>query len=137
MRRARGFSLLEVLVAFAIMALVASVLFQIFGGALRNAGAADDYSRAVLIAESKLATLGVEKPMREGNDNGSENDGHFTWQMTIAPFVPPEGGPSADATPSLANRLLQADITVSWEAGEKPRAVTLTTLRMAPKDLAQ
>src|SRR5436853_188713 len=36
MRRARGFSLLEVLVAFAIMALVASVLFEIFGGALRN-----------------------------------------------------------------------------------------------------
>ena len=41
--------------AVGVCALVASVLFQIFGGALRNAGAADDYSRAVLIAESKLA----------------------------------------------------------------------------------
>ena len=51
----RGFSMLEVLVAFVILALVGTALFRLFSGALNNASAADDYSRAVLVAESVLA----------------------------------------------------------------------------------
>ena len=35
----RGFSLLEVLVAFVILSLVATALFRMFGGALGNAAA--------------------------------------------------------------------------------------------------
>jgi len=46
-RHARGFSLLEVLVAFVILALVAGALFELFGGALRNAGAAGEWTRAL------------------------------------------------------------------------------------------
>jgi general secretion pathway protein I len=134
MRRARGFSLLEVLVAFAIVTLVGSVLFQIFGGALRNAGAADEYSRAALIAESKLAALGVEKPLQEGSDAGSEEDGRFNWTLTVAPYVAPDT-PAPDAgTPLSRRKLVQADMTVSWEAGEHPRSVTLTTLRLMARD---
>jgi prepilin-type N-terminal cleavage/methylation domain-containing protein len=37
---AGGFSLLEVLVAFVILALVATALFRLFGGALSNASGA-------------------------------------------------------------------------------------------------
>ena len=59
MRRARGFSLLEVLVAFVILAAVATALFRLFSGALANASAADEYSRAMLVAESALAGLGI------------------------------------------------------------------------------
>ena len=51
-RCVRGFSLLEVLVAFVILALVATALFRLFSGALQNASAAEEWSRAVLVAES-------------------------------------------------------------------------------------
>ena len=50
----RGFSLLEVLVAFVILALVATAIFRLIGGALGNAGVAEDVSRAVLVAQSRL-----------------------------------------------------------------------------------
>ena len=40
-RHAGGFSLLEVLVAFIIVALVVTALFRLYGGALGNASAAD------------------------------------------------------------------------------------------------
>ena len=67
--RARGFSLLEVLVAFVILSLVATALFRLFGGALNNASAADDYSRAALLAESVLAETAAG-PLREGGAAG-------------------------------------------------------------------
>ena len=51
----RGFSMLEVLVAFVILALVGTALFRLFSGALTTSAAAEDYSRAVLVADSVLA----------------------------------------------------------------------------------
>ena len=66
----RGFSLLEVLVAFVILSLVAIALFRLFSGALNNASAADDYSRAVLVAESALATAAAAQPLREATQSG-------------------------------------------------------------------
>src|ERR1700690_801183 len=61
--RAAGFSLLEVLAAFVILALVGTALFRVFSGALGNVAASDEYSRATLYAESRLAGLGVETPL--------------------------------------------------------------------------
>ena len=40
--------------AFVILALVATALFRLFGGALGNAGVAEDASRAILLAQSRL-----------------------------------------------------------------------------------
>ena len=65
--RVRGFSLLEVLVAFVILSLVATALFRLFSGALQNVSAADDYSRAVLVAESALAAAAVDAPAPRGD----------------------------------------------------------------------
>ena len=72
---AAGFSLLEVLVAFIILALVGTALFELFGGALNNASAADEYSRAALFAESRLTAAALETPLREGGDQGVSEDG--------------------------------------------------------------
>src|SRR6478609_1305712 len=66
--RHRGFSLLEVLVAFVIVALVATALFRLFGGALNNASAAGEWSRALLLAESRLALAANVVPLREASD---------------------------------------------------------------------
>ena len=74
----RGFSLLEVLAAFVILALVATALFRLFGGALGNVGIAEDASRAVLVAESRLAAARGE-PFRAGTESGTEDDGRIGW----------------------------------------------------------
>ena len=63
-----GFSLLEVLVAFVIVALVVTALFRLFGGALGNASAADEWTRALLVAQSRLALAASVEPLREATD---------------------------------------------------------------------
>ena len=73
-RRQRGFSLLEVLVAFVILSLVVTALFRLFSGALVNASAADDYTHAVLVAESALAEAAAAVPLVEATNSGSADD---------------------------------------------------------------
>ncbi len=65
--RQHGFSLLEVLVAFAILSLSLGVLLAIFGKGMDLVGTSDKYTRAVLLAESTLASVGVEKTLQEGD----------------------------------------------------------------------
>ena len=65
------------LAAFVILALVGTALFRLFSGALGNASLADEYSRATLYAESRLAGIGVEAPLREGSQQGTSEDGYY------------------------------------------------------------
>ncbi|MGQ0591933.1 MAG: type IV pilus modification PilV family protein, partial [Gammaproteobacteria bacterium] len=65
-RHARGISLLEVLVAFAIMALALGLLLRIFGTGLRSSAAAERYSAATLWAESLMAGAGSTWPLDPG-----------------------------------------------------------------------
>ncbi len=113
--RAGGFSLIEVLAAFVILALVGTALFRLFSGALGNASLADEYGRATLYAESRLAALGVETPLREGSFQGTSEDGTYTWSATIAPFSPPGTTPDMDGTAAaMAVRLWRLAVTVRW-----------------------
>ena len=134
--RAVGFSLLEVLVAFVILSLVATALFRLFSGALNNASAADDYSRAVLVAESVLAETAAARPLREATAQGAADDGRIEWTTRVEPYVAPGVSPDVErASQSMNVRLyrVSVDVTFPSPAGGK-RALTLATTRLSPKD---
>ena len=69
-KRSRGYTLVEVLVAFMIMALALTVLLRIFASGVRNVSVSSEYAQAVLIGESRLATAGIDamKQMARGNN---------------------------------------------------------------------
>lgn len=133
----RGFSLLEVLAAFVVLALVGTALFRIFSGALGNASLSDEYSRATLYAESRLASPGVETPLREGVQQGTSDDGKYAWAARIAPYRPPASTPDLDAAVDLMPvRLWRIAVTVSWPGvGGNDRSVALATVRLAAKEV--
>ena len=101
----RGFSLLEVLVAFVILALVATALFGLFGGALGNAGVAEDVSRAVLIARAGSTPRAAS--CAAARRRGTEED-RYEWTTRIEPWEAakprrrePPASPVADADAAL------------------------------------
>src|SRR5450759_5150233 len=82
---AEGFSLLEILVAFTLMALIVAVLMRVFSGGLQGAGLAEDYARATSLAESKLAGIGSEIPWKPGELNGTEA-GKYRWKIAMQDY---------------------------------------------------
>jgi len=130
----RGFSLLEVLVAFVILALVATALFRLFGGALGNAGVAEDASRAVLIAQSRLDAARGE--LRGGSTSGTEQD-RYEWTTRIEPWEAPD---AAAAQPNVAplltpTQLFRITVQVKYPgAGGRERALELSSLKLARRE---
>ena len=80
-----GFSLLEVLVAFTLLAVAMATLMAIFSRGVNNADIANRYARAAILAESKLAALGLEEPITEGETSGQLDD-EFSWQLAIKAY---------------------------------------------------
>ena len=134
----RGFSLLEVLVAFVIMSLVAIALFRLFSGALNNASAADDYSRAVLVAESALADgRGHAAAARRRRNPGSADDGRIAWTTRVAPYSPPGVSPDLErVAETMSTRLYRivAEVTFAAPSGGQ-RTYALATTRIGAREV--
>jgi general secretion pathway protein I len=116
---ARGFTLLEILVALVIFALAFGLLAQIMQTALRQSTVARSLTGATLLARSELARVGVEVPLQAGRSEGETDDG-MHWQTEIELVE----GPDEDQ--SLA--LYQVQVTVAWGASPAEQLM-LTTLR--------
>jgi len=119
MSRQDGFTLIEVLVAFAILSLTVVVAVQGFAGGLRLLKLSGDHQRAILIADQKAREVVVPK---EGREEGTE--GGFAWERVIKSVPAPE----LDVPGRPAKwHVYEISVQVAW--GEQRRAVGVTTLR--------
>jgi general secretion pathway protein I len=117
-RRIAGFSLIEVLVAFTIMALALGVVYQIFGRGAAAMTLGEEYAQAIAIAESRLA--GAALP--ESSGSGRELD-RYDWELRSEPVAPDNGA----AETALA--LKRIDVEVRWRSRGREHQVGLTTLK--------
>ena len=136
-RDSRGFSLIEILVAFAVLSLALGVLLRIFGGGGHVAKLAEDYYRALITAESLLSQLGMETPVTPGNLSGVTPDG-YRWSIQSTPYpMDPRLTGGMEGAPTQSTNLgfipLWVELEVEWGPEEDPRAFTLNTLRLAPE----
>ena len=88
-RRARGFSLVESLVAVGIAGVVLSGFYQSLSTGSLLEKRADDQAMRVLMAISVMDRVGVDVPLRAGaRDNG--RDGPLNWTLQIGETPPPD-----------------------------------------------
>lgn len=116
MRRASGFSLIELLVAFTIMGMSLAVLYQVSAGNVRNAGETRAQARAVLLARGLLES---RDSIPDGGVDLRGRTGDLDWTLTSAPHSVPEETP-------VAFHRVQARVT--WVDRGRTRSVELSTL---------
>lgn len=81
MRRAGGFTLLEVLVALAIFALVAASVLTATARSLQTASRLEEKTLAMWVADNRLAELQLSKsPVADGREQGEVEFAGRRWQ---------------------------------------------------------
>ena len=108
-RTASGFTLLEVMVALAVMSIVLVSVYRMHSQSLTMNTAARFYILAPLLAQNKLAEL--ESLSSEGFSDNSGNFGEqypgYSWRSSVADV-------SSEVLGEVANDLKRIDLTVSY-----------------------
>lgn len=131
MKRQRGYSLIEVIVAFALLALALTLLLGSLSGAARQVRQADDYGRAALHAQSLLAVVGIEEPLAPGRREGDWEQGRYRWVLEAEPYADAHAAPGA-GQPAL----LQLTLQVRWGEAAAPQ-LQWRTLRLLPPSVVE
>ena len=121
-----GFILLEVMVAFAIVALALVVLLGVFSQGLSGSAASERTSLALLRAESRLAAVGVTAPLVPGRRQGSYPDG-ARWHTVVRRYRVP-GRISEEGA---LMRAFEVEVAVAWPGARAADGVRLVALRLA------
>jgi type II secretion system protein I len=126
--RQSGMTLLEILVALAILALGLAALFNSVSLGTRTASIADQQRAATTAAQSLLAELGRSRPIADGISEGAFSTGQ-SWRLDIEPLE----------TPSAAPPVLQGHkvmLMVSWPENGQSRSIALSTLMLTAAPMA-
>ena len=119
-----GFSLIEVLVAFSITAVALGILFQIYANGTTASILAENYTEALVIAESKLAGVSVFQAIDGLGMQGRELE-KYDWEIRVQDYM--NDAQDEDLSPLYA--LVSVEVDVSWHSRGKLRRVVLRTLK--------
>ncbi|KLD67786.1 prepilin-type N-terminal cleavage/methylation domain-containing protein [Luteibacter rhizovicinus] len=123
----RGFSLLEIIAAIAILAIAFAALMQVAGSSMSLTARANERTQAALRARTLLDGAFVMEPLREGDSDGRFDD-IYRWHMNVTRYVTPDAKPPTDGV--VASRVYRLDLDVMWGADDNLRHARFSTLRM-------
>ena len=128
-----GFTLLEVIVAFAISALAVGVLYEGASGGLMATGSAAKTVEALSLAKSHLAAIGHGDAIAQQESSGTDGDG-FDWHLHIRPIASREMNLSdsdrANDTKETSAVLYDVLVTESWTEGGHAHQIAIGTHRL-------
>ena len=128
-RNEKGFSLLEVIVALAIMAGGFLAVLNLFSGSVRSVDFSGQYLKAVTLANSKMNELEILNFAVDDQTGIFKNEENYRWQLDIAPY-------DSDLNDEKSNIQLQKVLLrVLWNDNGNPRKVELATLRLEGQTL--
>jgi type II secretion system protein I len=113
--RRSGFTLIEVLVAVAVLAIGISAGVRAIGAMAQSSAAAEDRATAARLATERLAVLEAGVEESTGDAQGQfETEPRFRWQQSVAASSEQPG-------------VLEATVTILWQDGDLERHYDVTT----------
>jgi general secretion pathway protein I len=126
MRSQRGFTLIEVLVAAAVLGITASALFGLFSKSLFNIGRLEEQHRYELAAQDVMNRVLMQTTLPgSGMTSGALDDNGGRWTVTVHPWAPP------DLQSQPAEGILRVVVGVTWPGRSALRRIELEALKPA------
>ena len=125
-KREAGFTLVEVIVALAILSAGLSLLLGLISNSLRQTASAQRMAGAGSLAQSLMAEVGTDLAIRAEVRDGQYSNG-YRWRLKMQPY---DNVSENDERPV---GLYSVSAEVEWEEGTERRFYALTTLRLGPK----
>ena len=116
----RGFTLIEVLISFAILAFTLAAAYGVFSDASRAVASGERYAVALALAETRMAEVGGI-PNGESWDSEGVFDNSYYWSVETRPL------PGAAASPDAGVEPVVVSVSVNWDSGGP---VTLESIRL-------
>jgi prepilin-type N-terminal cleavage/methylation domain-containing protein len=146
--RVAGFTLIEVLVALAIVGLALAAVAGVFSNGLIGHETAAGAEDALALAEERLAIAATPGTLRPGTSKGVFAE-RFAWETTVALYDEGSGpkpfdqntvgqntmGQNPSGQPPMGQpedqpRLYRIAVSVAWRDGHRSRQLALATLRL-------
>lgn len=127
-----GFTLIEIMVALAILSGSIVVVLQLFSGGLRSIKISDDYLRATILAQNKMKELESKYRFFVEDEGVFEEDDRFHWSVTA------ENHDLANLYPQFQNlkygqkgrvSVDKVRLKVFWKTEHGQRQIELVTLK--------
>lgn len=122
---ARGFTLIEIMVALTVMGFAVVSLVQLFSSNLRMIGTSQEYLMALTRAESVMREI-VESDKIEEKSWTELTDQGYQVAVTVSET-------QKERTDNLPIKLLQIELVFSWEKALRRKSMTLRTLAVVNK----
>ncbi len=125
---AKGFTLLEVVIAMAILGMGLAVIMELFSGGFRLGRTSEEYTKAANYARIKLEEIGSQQNITEGTEEG-EFDDVFRWKVSMKKIdiLPIEKDPNFKPPVEL----FQVKVSVLWKSGSKERSASIESYKMS------
>ncbi|MGY0560250.1 type II secretion system protein XpsI [Luteimonas sp. A277] len=133
--RQRGYTLIEVLVAFSVLALALTLLLGTLSGATRQVRWSADAGRAALHAQSLIAQAGVGEVLQPGRREGELDAGRYRWTLEVAPWVDPAQPPQL-LEDVAGPQLMALRLRLEWGDGGPAQSLQVDSLRLVQPDPA-
>ena len=122
----KGFTLIEVIIALAILGIGLTVIIELFAGGLRLGRVSREYTLAMNLASLKMEEIVSQKMIQVGADEG-EFDRTFRWQTGIekVDILPYDKG--TEFKPPVD--FYHIRVNVLWMSGSKQRSASLESYK--------
>ena len=123
--KASGFTLLEILVALALMGIALLFVIRLFSADLRGISASEGYVNAAAKANAKLREVLAGDSLSEKTWSETTDDG-YTLDTSIREAL-------KERTDGLQVKLFAIKVDARWRRGTKTRTLTLSTMKVVDK----